>query len=490
MRRRLSWSAFFVISATLLYIWYVAEGGVSIIPLSLSSHLSAPVLLKAQQEFWSAISPALLAAKPQCPPIPKVWGGDLLVGYNASDPNAQRADRLYLNERQLTELRKSHHDFKTHLDQTRYALPFVPGTRGIATTAGGAYLPVAVVSIRMLRETGCSLPVEVFLASANEWDHEICDVLLPSLSARCLILDDIFTSPQAGKPAIHIDKYQYKIMAILFSSFEDVLFLDSDAFPISDPTNLFSWERYKSTGMIRWPDFWFPSESPYFFNIAGLPMPSVQERGGTESGELMYHKPRHTDSLLMALYYNVYGPDFYYTLQAQGNAGEGDKETFLWSQIVFGDDFYSVQQIIKPVGYITASGEWRGSSMAQFDPRNDALVTGNDLGGLHAVGNRRFPPLFLHVNFPKINPATIFLDESFGCAGPTKDTDGRLRRIWIEDEEEANRYFGFDVERRLWSVVRSIACQYEGKFASWEGVTDICANATTYWETVFGRISL
>lgn len=414
-----------------------------------------------------------------------------MIGYNASNEEPQRPDRLEVSDAQIAELTESHLAFKSHLEDARYSLPFVAGSRGIATTAGGVYLPVAVVSIQMLRETGCTLPVEVFLASDDEWDSQICDVLFPRMSARCVVLDSIFSSGTSGKGStVGIDKYQFKVMAVVFSSFEEVLFLDSDCFPTTDPTDLFSWGPFKQTGMVRWPDFWFPSESPHFFDIAGIATPRIQDRGSTESGELMYHKPRHTDSLLLALYYNFHGPNYYYPLQAQGNAGEGDKETFLWSQVVFGDAFYSVQQMIRAMGYLTLSGEWRGSAMAQFDPRNDATYTMLGPAAYDDRGLSVFPPMFLHVNFPKINPASIFQDVSFGCKGPTKDSDGSMRRLWTENEEQAVGYFGFDVERRLWRVVRDVACEFEGTFSAWEGQTDVCANATAYWDAVYGHTEL
>jgi alpha 1,2-mannosyltransferase len=452
--------------------------------------LVAPTLLKSQRQFWSAITPSLLAARPKCSRIDHVWGGDLTIGYNASNTDIERPDRLHISDEQFHELRDSHRQFKAHLEQARYELPFVPGTKGIVTTAGGTYLPVAVVSIEMLRRTGCKLPVEVYLATADEWDSEICDVLLPSLSARCLILDDILSHGPSKSDDMPIEKYQYKIMSILFSSFEEVLFLDSDSFPIIDPTDLFSWDLYRTTGMVRWPDFWFPSESPSFFFIADISAPRLYERGSTESGQLLYHKPRHTNSLLLALYYNVYGPDYYYVLQAQGNAGEGDKETFLWSQVVFNEPFYSVLQRIQPIGYMDTNGEWRGSAMAQFDPRNDGAFVEYAVNHTGNSDSTKFPPLFLHVNFPKINPALIFKESSFGVTGPTKDSDGRVRRIWIEDPELAVEYFGFDVEKRLWTVVKDIACQWEGKFKSWEKLDDVCKNASEYWDEVFGRKSL
>ena len=221
---------------------------------------STSSILEEQRAFWQSFAPYLLLHGPHCEPIIHSEVGDLSIGYDATDHTVLRPDRLNVSGMQLVELRSAHTKFTTHLTQEKYTLPVIKNSRGIVTTAGGKYLPVAVVSIRMLRETGSTLPVEVFLASRGEWDAQICDNVFPSMNACCVVLADIFDIP--GQKTVEIDKYQYKVMSIVFSSFEEVLFLDADAFPIFDPGQYFDSEPFKTTGMIRWPDFWMPSESP------------------------------------------------------------------------------------------------------------------------------------------------------------------------------------------------------------------------------------
>jgi alpha 1,2-mannosyltransferase len=382
----------------------------------------------------------------------------------------------------------------------RHNLPYIKRTRGIATTAGGSYLPVAVISIRMLRRTGSQLPVEVFLANQEEWDPQICGVLFPALNARCVVLQDIFHAAGQNN-SVKIDKYQYKIMSILFSSFEEVLFMDSDCFPAYDPEQLFLTGPFLSTGLVLWPDFWFPSESSFFFEISGITEPPVHVRSSTESGEIMYSKPKHELSLLLATYYNYYGPDFYYPLQSQGAPGEGDKETFYWAAIALGEPVYSVRTMVHALGYHTTEGEWRGSAMVQHDPIIDLATWyphgNNDTGDVNeqsvpgnAVAHSPHPqtrprPYFVHANFPKFDPATIFQDEAMGATGPTRDADGTLRRVWQPTEAAAIEEFGFDLERRLWSEIRTTACEYEADFLAWAGTRDVCRNATIYWEALF-----
>lgn len=438
-------------------------------------------LLRDQGQFWQRFHADLELYGPKVPPLIHPEGKNLEVSFDHHDQR-RRPDYLKMTMDQWRELGKSHTDFVEKIRSKQYALPYNASTRGIVTTAGGPYLPVALVSVRMLRETGSMLPVEVFLSKWSEWDSVICGKILPALNAKCLVLQDVFSYDDKSRRA-GLEKYQYKIMSILFSSFEEVLFLDSDCFPIYRANDLFESEPFRSSGLVLWPDFWFPSESPLFFEIAGIQAPSVSERASTEAGEMLYSKRKHELSLLLAAYYNYYGPKFYYPLTSQGAPGEGDKETFLWSAIRLDTEPYTVKHRVHALGYHMKDGSFRGSAMAQFNPMQDHH--GPTIGDTDS--NVTYPrPYFVHMNFPKLDPGQIFEGKSFGAAGPTKDSDGTMRRIWHDNVTDAVDFFGFDVERTVWKVVKEIACEYEGQIRSWKGKKNVCKKATEYWDAVFG----
>ena len=180
---------------------------------------------------------------------------NLAISYNHSQ-SRKRPDYLSMTIKQWEGLGKAHSSFINTLRSAQYRLPYNFGTRGIVTTAGGSYLPVALVSIRLLRETGSFLPVEVFLSQWSEWDPVICDTILPNLNAKCIVLQEIFDYEKSTRGTT-LATYQYKIMAMVFSSFEDILFLDSDAFALHPPNDLFDSEPFESTGLVLWPDFWY-----------------------------------------------------------------------------------------------------------------------------------------------------------------------------------------------------------------------------------------
>lgn len=53
------------------------------------------------------------------------------------------------------------------------------------------------------------------------------------------------------------------------------------------------------------------------FDIANIPMPPMDHSQVTSgAGSMLYSKLTHTFSLLIATYYNFYGPDFYYKLHS------------------------------------------------------------------------------------------------------------------------------------------------------------------------------
>lgn len=439
--------------------------------------------LEKQASFWRNLYQIILNNDPNCnhvsdPVVPQ----KLDIQYDPSHDHP-RPDLLFVETSDVNHLREAHSNFVRDLARDAPEMVHNPGTRGIVMTGGIKQLPVLVISIRMIRKAKSDLPIEVFVADPSEWDERVCGVVLPSLNAKCLMFYDIFHTANTG---VEIDRFQFKIMAILFSSFEEVLLLDSDAFPIRDPLPLFEEEPFKSTGMILWPDFWYASESPYYFNIAKIEAPALTVRASVESGEVMYSKTKHNMSLMLAAYYNYYGPHYYYPLLSQGAPGEGDKETFGWAATAMGEPFYAVHQKVRALGRLDSSGDFLGSAMAQHDPLADYADTLAH-GPPHERDNytdsdNDIKPFFIHANFPKFDPSTVFEKEAQG--GPTRDSNGTDVRCWM-DLPSAVEIFGFDVERGFWEEIKGVACDLERQLDSWKDKDGICAHAQKYWNNVF-----
>lgn len=427
--------------------------------------------------FWSQLHLLLTAYRPKCE-APIRLGIAPSVRFKAQDPDP-RPDLLDMNMGDVGAMESAHSGFVDAIKTNPPKLQYNPGTKGIVSTAGGAYLPVLVISLRMLRRTGSTLPMEVFLADQSEYEEYICDVVLVSLNARCVVLSQFL---DAVPSAMGIEKYQFKPFAMLFSSFEEILFLDADAFPLAKPEVLFASEPFSSQKMVTWPDFWASSVSPIYYEIASQPVPPMNLRQSTESGELLISKKTHLSTLLLTTYYNFWGPTHYYSLFSQGAAGEGDKETFIAAAMALNEPFYQVSEPICAIGHRTEGG-MAGSAMVQFDPRDDFALTSKNIWRINETDPSGPPPkpFFIHANFPKFNPATVFTKQA---VNPTLADDGSFTRAWTIPEDKIAE-FGRDVEREFWSEILWTACELEERFESWVGLVGICSSVENYWEVVF-----
>ncbi|THC89043.1 hypothetical protein EYZ11_011514 [Aspergillus tanneri] len=374
-------------------------------------------------------------------------------------------------------MKEAHNGFVEEITKNPPRLHYAPNTRGVVSTAGGSYLPVLVISLRMLRSTGSELPVEVFLANDDEYEEYICNVVLPSLNARCMVLSHIL---DAVPRAMEIQKYQFKLFAMLFSSFEEVLFLDADAFPIRPPESLFTSEPFKSKNMVTWPDFWAATVSSYYYEISSQPAPPRAVRQSSESGEVLLSKKTHSKTLLLSTYYNVWGPDLYYALLSQGASGEGDKETFVAAASVLKEPYYQVSEPICAIGH-RIKGGMAGSAMVQFNPVEDFALTQKGEWRVHGSKAPAPRAFFIHANFPKFNPATVFDKQD---VNPAFDDDGGYTRAWTIPEDVVEK-LGVDVEKQFWKEILWTACELENKFKSWEGHKDTCQGVKKYWNAMF-----
>lgn len=438
------------------------------------SHASHPISRMRQIEFWRSFEPLLTENPPDCEPPIRLGN----AGSQAYVPSKEliRPKFLEMPQKSVEKMRNAHTKFIERIKGDHLELDFIPGSEGLVSTAGGDYLPVFVISLRMLRRTGTTLPVEVFMADHEEYEEHICTVVLPTLNARCVILSDILESAQ---PSARITRYQFKVFAMIFSSFESILFLDADSFPIQNPEPLFTSQLFREHGLITWPDFWASSTSTYFYEITGQNVPSMADRASTESGEILLSKKTHQRSLLLAVYYNYYGPTYYYLLLSQGSPGEGDKETFLAAASVLGESFYTVSEPVKPIGHLNKDGGISGSAMVQYDPIQDYDLTQKGLWRVKDPSVAEQPrPFFVHAHYPKFNPATIF-----DAGSPTKDASGNDQPVWTE-EKITIESLNAKLEKVFWEEIKWTACELEGEFKTWREKKNICENVTRYWEKV------
>jgi alpha-N-acetylglucosamine transferase len=60
-------------------------------------------------------------------------------------------------------------------------------------------------------------------------------------------------------------RFTFKLFAVLFSGFAEILYLDADNIALSNVTKLF--QIYETTGVMLWKDFWLNSAAPDLFDV-------------------------------------------------------------------------------------------------------------------------------------------------------------------------------------------------------------------------------
>ncbi|ROW01340.1 hypothetical protein VMCG_05949 [Cytospora schulzeri] len=371
-------------------------------------------------------------------------------------------DTLDIKPQQVLAMRDAHKGFVRAINNR---MPeYIPLKRapkqGIVTVGGGKYFPPLMVSLRLLRRTGTRLPIEVFLPE-EEYEPELCEHVMPELNAFCR------TFPNFDGKITH---FQFKIFAILLSSFSDVLWLDADNFPLHDTAPLFKSDPFQENGLITWPDLWQTSVSPAYYLIASRTSTPVSARASTESGQLLISKVKHWKTLLLAAYYNYYGPGYYYPILCQGGTGCGDKETFLPAAEAMGLPFYDIKAQPYDIGHykineVPDEGVYR-FGLIQGDLLGDYEIklaldqaarkagmeegghlentTSSDLDDLAAYDD--VPPLFFHMSTPKWDAPQVF--DHVGEYDFTWDTVGQPAAAFRDPPETADMIKG--VERMVW----------------------------------------
>lgn len=280
----------------------------SIHPLPLSNEAA---------EFWRNLRAGLDQELPSFATLQRIkpdaapW---LIFDRVRSSPRYENYELPAEQVRELKALRQVALDYALALQPM---LPFVPGTRGIVVTAPPNAFAILTTSLWMLREAGSTLPVEVWIWDRSEWEEPVCDDIYPAFGAKCMIMADHYPA-NVDQPFHPGDTFTFKSLAMLFSSFEQILFLDNDCFPVNNPDSLFLTKPFTIAGIVLWPDYWASTASKYWYEIVQRPIPDVTERASTESGQILLNKATHAGLLVLAHFYIYHGKAYWYDLLSQG----------------------------------------------------------------------------------------------------------------------------------------------------------------------------
>jgi len=209
--------------------------------------------------------------------------------FKITPENHEHPERINISDRDVSELRRLHEVAVADFRNLAPTLPFVRGTRGIVTTASMDAMAILTSSLRMLRNAGSKLPVEVWMHRDHEYDESryMCEEVFPDLMAACKIMTHYL--PESMEFKLH-EKFIYKLYTLLFSTFEEILFLDCDLFPVMNPDSVFISEPFTSSGFVLWPDHWATTISKVYYDVVGHKRLPMKERQSTESGALLINK--------------------------------------------------------------------------------------------------------------------------------------------------------------------------------------------------------
>lgn len=269
--------------------------------LRLSFNYHAPFLQDAE---WPCESVAIPSIHEWSPRVSEQWS-QLQELFGAHPPNlvlkyrkfvggtmAKPTTRLLANYLDMT-IPEAMFMRKKHASVVQ-SLPTYPAGafagRGIVVLAGGKYSEIAATTLGMIRLLGSRLPVEVWMVDRIEEKEAWCEELSPQ-GIVCRFISDY--SPDMSAFTRH---YQLKILAIMFSSFVEVLYLDADSMPVVNPDPVFDAPAYVDTGALLWPDYWRATESPFTPYIIGRSVrksTTIPHFKTVEAGQMLWNKEKH-----------------------------------------------------------------------------------------------------------------------------------------------------------------------------------------------------
>jgi hypothetical protein len=193
--------------------------------------------------------------------------------------------------------------------------------------------------------------------------------LLEPLNVTCVDAYKI----RAEFPVRILNGWELKAYAILHCPFEQVLLLDADNVPVTNPEFLFTTPEFRTTGAIFWPDFNFTKSerNTIIWRSCGVDVPDERE---FESGQILIDKSRCWEALSLTMWLNE-NSDFYY------HYIHGDKETF----------HLAFRKVNKPYSLVPTPIHGLDATMCQHDFEGRRIFQHRNLDKWNLAGNKRIP---------------------------------------------------------------------------------------------------
>lgn len=284
----------------------------------------------------------------------------------------------------LKEVQLAHIILMNELTAQNFTVPQYTHERGIVIGAGGAkYFGCAFACAYILRQLGCKLPIEFWYLDEYEMDNKmknLCDK-----HNITYVNATNYAKNHDLNPRI-LNGWELKPFATMYCDFKEVLYLDADNIPVSNPTYLFDEPEYKKLGAIFWPDLppstkveWLPE---ICWQNVGL---EYRNEPDFETGQYLINKEQCYKELKLTVWMNEHSDWFYKFVF-------GDKSTFHLAWRKCGTE-YAITQ--KKAG-------WRRPCILQYD-LNNRLIFQHACQGKESMFAGTGPSF--HINFELIKEA-------------------------------------------------------------------------------------
>jgi hypothetical protein len=250
---------------------------------------------------------------------------------------------------------------------------------------GKMRLLMAYTTIRVLREhLHSTLPIELFYADSNNVPKEMIEYMQALPNVRLLDLYQHVKHLEPVSTNINMMGYQIKAIAILMSSFEEVVWMDVDNYALHDPALLFDTAAYAKHGVILWPDHCnFLTASSEVYNVFDLPVPRghphvwgphsdwlprcTSDEQQVETGQVVWDKSRAWEALnilaFMSVNHNVFLEAFF----------NGDKTMFFIALQYTSTTWYAVPTPLTIIGFLAPNKKVYENTMGQAHPDTGEL---------------------------------------------------------------------------------------------------------------------
>lgn len=217
---------------------------------------------------------------------------------------------------------------------------------GIVIAGGGKYFPSAYANIRLIRHHGCQLPIELWYLGRHAEMPELWRKIVDQYGVECVDADEVNKS----KPIRRLNGWELKMFAAAHNSFRKFIFLDSDCYPMRDPTFVLNDPRLLGAGAIFQRDCsGFEHIKEDVLELVGIPRHQVWD---LESGAFSIDKQRWNLALGLTLFLNNYSDLLYKVVY-------GDKTTPALASLLAGQP-YAIPH------HLPGGGDW-GLMQRWFD---------------------------------------------------------------------------------------------------------------------------